>query len=78
MDLLLDNILLGTVGQNYLGTEVKIYDPDPAAGGEGEIICRGRNIFMGYIWEKEKTDEAFLDKDQLWYRTGDIGRYVYT
>ena len=50
----------------------KILDPD--SDGQGEICTVGRNIFMGYIWEEEKTVKAFTDDDELWYRSGDIGR----
>ena len=32
----------------------------------------GRNIFMGYLNMKDKTLEAF--DDELWVRSGDIGK----
>ncbi|XKL64688.1 hypothetical protein PGB90_004774 [Kerria lacca] len=39
----------------------------------GEILVDGRNIFMGYMNDYEKTKNAF-DKENF-FRTGDIGKY---
>jgi long-chain acyl-CoA synthetase len=54
----------GTVGPAVPGCEVALAE-------DGEIICRGGNIFQGYLNNPEKTAEA-LD-DEGWLHSGDIG-----
>ena len=54
----------GTVGPAIPGTEVRL-------GEDGEVICRGGNIFIGYLDHPEKTAEV-LTADG-WFSTGDIG-----
>ena len=53
----------GWVGQGAPGMEVKIAE-------DGEVICRGGNVFQGYLKSPEKTAEALIDG---WFHTGDIG-----
>ena len=55
----------GSIGVACPWNEVKI---DPATG---EIMVRGRNVFMGYLNQPEKTAET-LDAEG-WLRTGDVG-----
>jgi long-chain acyl-CoA synthetase len=57
---------IGTVGRAMPGVEVKLLE-------DGEVVCRGGNVFDGYLKEPEKTAEA-LDADG-WLHTGDIGEF---
>ena len=54
----------GSVGQAVPGCEVRLAD-------DGEVICRGGNVFQGYLKEEAKTAEA-LDSEG-WLHSGDIG-----
>lgn len=56
-------IKAGTVGPAIAGCEVKLAE-------DGEVICRGGNVFKGYLKEPEKTAEAVVDG---WFHSGDIG-----
>jgi long-chain acyl-CoA synthetase len=55
----------GTVGPAVPGVELEIAE-------DGEVICRGGNVFVGYLEQEDKTAEA-LDKDG-WLHSGDIGQ----
>ena len=40
--------------------------------GIGEIATRGRNVFLGYMWDEEKTREVVTAEG--WVLSGDLGR----
>jgi long-chain acyl-CoA synthetase len=63
---LLGRTRFGTVGSRLTGIDVKIAE-------DGEILVKGRNVFMGYSKDKDATD-ATLDKDG-WLYSGDLGAF---
>ena len=56
----------GTVGPLIANVEVKIAE-------DGEILCKGPNVMMGYYKRPDLTSEAIVEN---WYYTGDIGTMV--
>jgi long-chain acyl-CoA synthetase len=67
---------LGYVGPVIEGVEVMIDTSDGNYNpGEGEIVCTGRNVMMGYYKKPEETAKIIKHKDgKRWLYTGDIGR----
>jgi len=63
---------LGSVGRCYPAWDVEIQNPDPDRG-LGEIVTKGRNACMGYLWDEGKTAE--LIDGQGFVHSGDLGHY---
>lgn len=58
---------IGSIGTLIDNVEVKIEK-------DGEILCRGNNIMMGYYKHPELTAEVMTDDG--WFKTGDIGEWT--
>jgi len=60
----------GSVGRCFPHFQTEILDPD--SDGVGEIITRGRQICLGYLWDEKGTRE--LIDEEGWVHSGDLGR----
>jgi long-chain acyl-CoA synthetase len=57
-------VRVGTVGRAFPGVDVFL-------GDDGEVLCRGGNVFAGYLDDPDKTADA-LESDGT-FHSGDIG-----
>ena len=61
----LDKRQFGSVGPTINDVEVKIAE-------DGEVLCKGPNVMLGYYKKPDATAEMIIDG---WLHTGDIGVY---
>lgn len=55
---------IGTVGKPLPGVTLRI-------GDDGEILAKGRNVFLGY-WKNDAATDDVIDSEG-WFHTGDVG-----
>ena len=60
------NRMFGTVGPLLKDVEVKLAE-------DGEILCKGPNVMLGYYKRPDLTEEVMQGE---WLRTGDIGKII--
>jgi len=83
----MEDLVIGTVGPLYPGTEIRIVDlndgavlypdasrPDGGRGLRGEIHARGPQIMKGYYKDPGTTSRVLNDG---WLNTGDIGMVTF-
>lgn len=62
----LSEVLIGTVGPSIENVEVMISQ-------DGEILCRGPNMMIGYFMQEKLTEETIVNG---WLHTGDLGMMI--
>ena len=65
---------MGSCGLPLPGMSVRIIDGndlDVKPGEEGELICRGPNVMIGYHKKENETDKILKNG---WYYTGDLAK----
>ena len=65
-----DETRLYSCGKATPGMQIKIDSQDPV-NIPGEILCKGKNVMLGYYKNQEATNSSFTSDG--WMRTGDIG-----
>jgi fatty-acyl-CoA synthase len=64
-------------GIGFLGTEIDVVDEDGDSVPRddetiGEIVIHGNQVMEGYRNKPEATEEAFTDRREGWYHSGDL------
>jgi len=68
--------LPGSIGKALPGVELRFVGESGETvpvGEVGEICIRGGNVMKGYYHQDEATQQAFLDNERQWLRSGDLG-----
>jgi long-chain-fatty-acid--CoA ligase ACSBG len=65
-----DKIRFMSSGRPFQGAEIRIDNPEGEMG-IGEVMIRGRHVFMGYLGEPRTTGEVLTSDG--WLRSGDLG-----
>jgi long-chain-fatty-acid--CoA ligase ACSBG len=63
---------MGSVGRCYDTWTIELHDQDPDSG-LGEIVTKGRNCCMGYLWDEKKTAELIDENGGV--HSGDLGKF---
>jgi long-chain acyl-CoA synthetase len=55
-----------------VGTVGKVINEVDKIAADGEILCKGPNVMMGYFKDEQLTSEVIVDG---YFHTGDIGEF---